>query len=267
MYHVTLVNLAPDARSADVYLGASKSRTCSAAELGALLNVFRELDPLQNVEADPEIRIHHRSSRYTVRTGQGRLLFSDANDSTQPTLVLSVAEILAELDGSAAAARTRAPFSIAERPELGAAVQEVPKVAVAAASAKHRVRLVALSVATVLLLAANVGLLWLRGSAPEPELTPLDSVELAAAVPTFEGVYVTGSEPGARGIVVGGEGTIRIFELNAGGAPSFVHGTWKAGRFENKLSLLVPQLRTIITIVDRETLLYGGERYRRATTL
>ena len=82
-----------------------------------------------------------------------------------------------------------------------------------------------------------------------------------------EGVYVTGGEPGDRGIVVGGDGVIRIFELNAGGAPSFVHGTWRAGRIDGALCLAIPQFRTFVKIVDRETVVYCGERYRRAASL
>lgn len=267
MYHVTLVNLASDARRADADLGASKSRLLSPDELRALLETFREIDALQNAAADPEIQIHNRGARYVVRTGQGRLLFSDARDTTQPTITLSTAEILAELDGSAAAARSRPPFPMSAPSEIGRDMaREGTKVAVMT-PAKRRFRVIVLSAAAVLLLGGIVALSLPRGVDPEPEITPLASGEVASTARMVEGVYVTGGEPGDRGIVVGGDGRIRIFELNVSGAPSFVHGTWQAGRIDGALCLAVPQLRTIVTVIDRQTVTYCGERYRRAASL
>ena len=60
------------------------------------------------------------------------------------------------------------------------------------------------------------------------------------------------------------DGTIRFFQLNAATAPSFVRDTWRPARNGATLCLVVVQLDTIVEVVDRDTLVYGGERYRRA---
>src|SRR5687767_14606111 len=98
MYQVTLVNLTPDASEADASLGTGKLGLLSADAIARLLEAFRKIDPMQNVEAEPEIQLRCRGARYVVRTAQGRLLFRDAGDLSQETVPLTVAEILAELD-------------------------------------------------------------------------------------------------------------------------------------------------------------------------
>lgn len=267
MYQVTLIHLSPDARTADVTFEVEPSRARSVEEITALLEAFRGIDPLQNADADPEIILQHRGARYVVRTSQGRLLFSDSRDITLPTLTLSPAEILAELDGSAAAARTRSPFSMAKLPESDdGSAAEITKTATAF-PVKRRIRLAALSTVVALLLGGIAALVFLRGAEPKSDLAPIPATERTATARLVEGVYVTGGVAGDRGIVVGADGAIRIFELNTGSAPNFVHGTWQAGRINGALSLLVPELRTVVTIVDRETVVYCGERYRRAAAL
>lgn len=267
MYQVTLIHLSPDARSADVAFEVEPTRLCSAEEIAELLEAFRKIDPLQNADADPEIVLQHRGARYVVRTSQGRLLFSDSRNITLPTLTLGPAEILAELDGSAAAARTRSPFPTAMSPEIAARSAATVTKTPAALPPTRRARLVALSAVITLLLGGIAALIFLRGAESQLDLAPLAAAERTATAQRVEGVYVTGGEAGDRGIVVGADGALRIFELNAGSAPNFVHGTWKAGRINGALSLLVPELRTVVTIVDRETIVYCGERYRRAVAL
>lgn len=110
MLNVTLVRLAPDARSADIAFGQAGVVELSTEEFTERLEAFRELDPLQNAHADPEIRVQSGGQKYVVRTGQGMLFLYNVRDHTQPAQVLTTAEVLAELDGSANAARTAAPF-------------------------------------------------------------------------------------------------------------------------------------------------------------
>ena len=263
MYHVTLVNLAPDARRADVNLGAGESRVLPAEELGALLENFRGLDPLENAGADPEIRLRHRGARYLVRTGQGRLLFKDETDAARPTVALTVEEILAELDGSAAAARSPSSGPAGSGPNAGAVSPPIEPVT----PAKRRARWIVLWAVAALLLGGVAALYLQRERPAEPGFVALAPAELADVASQVAGVYVTGSEPGDRSLVIGADGAIRIFELTAGGAPNFVHGTWRAGRIDGTLHLAVPQFRTFARIVDRDTLDYCGEQYRRATAL
>lgn len=264
MYHVTLVNLSSDARFADPSLGQGEPAACSPAELAELLKTFRELDPLQNASADPEIHVHYRRARHIVRTGQGRLMLYDSRDNTLPALVLTVEEILAEFDGSAAAARSKPPFPGALTTDT--IDREVPAPLAAAAKAPApRKRLVLLSSLSLALGAAMVAL-WFGFATPSVAagLDTLPAAEAASTAQSVAGVYVTGQEPGSRGIVVAADGSIRFFQLNAGTAPSFVRDTWRPARHGAALCLVVVQLDTLVEIVDRDTLAYCGERYRRA---
>jgi len=267
MYQVTLVNLSPDARQAGRELGASASRTCEQHEVRALLEAFRGIDPNHNVDPEPEIRIQYRDARGVVTVAHGRLLFSDARDRMRPTLALGVSEIMAELDGSAAASGTSASSSGSE--QAGGAEPAISSVPVVPPARRHRVRVGVLSAAAVVLL-AGVALFSFVFLPPDrdqaPPFVPLPAAELADTARQVAAVYVTGDAPGSRGIVVGGEGGIRIFELNAAGAPSFIHGTWQAGRIKGMLCLRIPELDTVVEIVDHETIAYCGQRYRRAAS-
>lgn len=266
-YSVILVNLTPDARLADPALGRRPAVNFSPTELGTLLNTFCELDPLQNVSADPEVHVHHGSERYIVRTGQKRLALYNARDNTQPALVLTTDEIISALNGFPAADRTIAPLSAAPPATMpgAATVAGDSGLPLPIPEPVRRTREFILGGLACLLLAVSVGVNFMQspGRASD-DVVPLPAAERAHAGRIVEGVYVTGSNPGDRGMVVGAAGTIRFFQLNTGAAPSMVHDTWRAGRRDKALCLAVADLGTVVEIVDRDTVLYGGERYRRA---
>jgi len=74
---------------------------------------------------------------------------------------------------------------------------------------------------------------------------------------------MTGNQPGQHGIVFISPGEVKLFELMALTAPRVVHASGKLGRVGTKLILATDQPGGAIEIANHDTLVYGGEVYRR----
>lgn len=266
MFHVTLVNLARDARTAIELGGSVDLGTLSAGKLTELLNAFVELDDVQNTKADPEIRVQTRRDRFIIRTGLKKLFLQDARNLSQPAYVLTVAEIIAEFDGSAAAKRTTPPMPIklaTDGPSftagatIGAELPPRPE----PVDRPWPFALIGL----VLLLAGYIAYAeWTnRPGSSQPALAPLSSSERLAEDSSLTGVYTTGSEPGQHGIIILGDGKLKLFQVNAQAAPSVVYGSYHFGRVQGKLCLATDQPGGLIKVIDRESLEFCGEIYKR----
>ncbi len=257
-YNITLVNLSADARTAEISLVPIDRPGLAPEELQVLLENFSAVDAVQNVTADPEIRVQSRRESYVIRTGQKKLFLYDALNRESPAQVLTVPQVLAELDGTAAAGRTVAPFMFSRPNEAG----DDP----AAAGPARRT---GPDWKSILVLAAIAGVLWsalnyLRAADSDlPALIPVEAAELAALRSSLPGVYLTGTLPGQHGLVVSDAGDLKIFQVNAQEAPSVIYATWEAGRIAGKLVLATNQPGGRIEVVDHDTLAYCGENYLR----
>ncbi len=266
MFNLTFVNLAPDARATAEGSGPVDHGQVTPEELTALLDAFAEIDPVQNMKVDPEIRIQTKRDRYIVRTGQKKLFLYDARKQSEPAYVLSAAEIIAELDGTAAARRTAAPTEMSRVLSTEPLPDESDGKAESTAlpipeSAPWPWALIALT----LLLS---GYIVYAGFFPSdgvshPPLVALGQAERLSEDGVLTGVYMTGSQPGQHGIVILGDGKMKLFQVNAQAAPGVVFGTYRLGRLEGKLHLATDQPGGLITVRDRDTLDYGGEAYKR----
>ncbi len=176
MYHVVLINLTSDARAvagdAQVEL-----RDMSPAALGGLLRNFCEIDPIENAAGDTEIRVQVRHEKYLLRTEQKKLIFYDVNRRDLPAQMLGVEQVMVELDGSAAAARTQSILQA--RAEAGpVAAGPVLPVSAPPPAPASRSRVIALSLAAGLLL---VAIIWLAAPAGDggspPGFVPVESAE------------------------------------------------------------------------------------------
>ena len=67
-YNITLVNLSADARTAEISLVTIDRPGLAPEELQVLLENFAALDAVQNVTADPEIRVQSRRERFPTST-------------------------------------------------------------------------------------------------------------------------------------------------------------------------------------------------------
>jgi hypothetical protein len=262
MYHVILINLAPDARTF-VPLGHVEHRAIGAADLTALLRNFCEVDPVENTAADAEIRVQVRSESYLIRTEQTKLILYDAHRRDLPAQIFTVEQVMAELDGSAAALRTKA--ILAARIEAGMAETAAPVVLPPRPEVvASKPRLIALAVVAALELAAIVILAGPFGGDERPAgFVRVDAAERTALEGRLAGVYLTGNEPGQHGIVVTGSGELKLFELGAVEAPRVVYAAYRLGRIGPLLCLATDQPGGVIEVTDDGSLLYGGEVYLR----
>ncbi len=262
MFRTTVVNFDPNTAQASPAFGAQEVGDLSGDELRELLEIFRGIDPIQNVEADPEVHVESRRSRYVIRTGQNRLLFSDPRKVLEPALVLSPEAIVAELDGSAAAARTRAPFVIPPTASTEPVLQTAAVPTVSALRLPHRI---AFAVAAVVL-AGYIAYPTLSAEPvpPPPYFTPFaDAKQEDAQREALSGVYMTGAQAGQTGIALTADGSLRLFQINTQGTPSLIQDTYRLGRIGNVVYILSNQPGGPIRVNEGNTLSFCGETYSR----
>lgn len=263
MFNLVLINLTPDARqmARDAYL---EQHNVGLDALRVRLEGFCEIDPIENSAGDTEIRVQVRNEKYLLRTEQRKLVLYDVNRRDLPGQLLTVAQALVELDGTAAAARrdaveqaralTIAPFMLA--PDLPAP-PPVPRAS--------KPRVVALTVAIMTLLAAIAWLMFPHGSARSVPagFVPLPAGEREQLPASLTGVYLTGSEPGQHGIVITGPQELKLFELGATDAPRVIYASFRPGRVGEKLVLATDQPGGAVEVLADGNLRYGGETYAR----
>ncbi|MCX6953393.1 MAG: hypothetical protein NTV51_14675 [Verrucomicrobia bacterium] len=262
MFRTTLTNLDLEAAHASPDYGKECLGELAAHEVVVLLDRFCQLDPAENARAEPEIVFESRRSKYVVRTGMGQLHVYDPRRPLEPALVLTALQLLAELDGTAAAARTRPPFPLADDPQPEPTLPFVQPKPVSALRVWHRVTL---SAATILLTGY---LVYTPRSAASPG--PAEAFEPIAHEPEAEttrsamaGVYMTGSQAGHHGIALAADGTMKLFQLNAQSTPSLIRDTFRVGRIDGKIAVLGHQPGGAMRLTDPTTLTFCGETYRR----
>jgi hypothetical protein len=259
MYNVTLIHLAPDATSAATEWETVEQSGLGQEEMRQLLENFNASDPVENAAADPEIRVAVRNERYFIRHGQKNLLLYDALNREIPGQIFSVDEVMAELDGTAIAARTQVPFLFAEsdlpdEPAVLAAPPQPPA---------NPARLAAMIAIIVTLSGALVWLRWPIGTDAAGNFTRLNAGEIADLQATAAGVYMTGNQPGDHGIALTTTGELRLFELRGSEPPGVVNPSFEWGRVGSSIGLSTDQPGGVIVQSDRDTLVYCGETYER----
>ncbi len=172
---------------------------------------------------------------------------------------LALDEIMAELDGSALAARTA---SAVQSPAAGPATVSAPPFPSAPGMASSVPRLIVMGLVACLFLGAIIRLK--KGEGDIPVLfRPVAPAEVAELQSSLAGVYMTGNQPGQHGIVFIAADDLKLFELSALGAPRVVYASGKLGRVGRQLALATDQPGGLIEVTDRDTLVYCGEIYRR----
>jgi len=260
MYDVSLTNLAADASSVATSFGRIERPGLTEPEVKTLLESFCEIDPVENAVTAPEIRIRVRSERYLVCLGRKKLLLYDTAHREQPALVLTMEAIMAELNGSAQAARDATVHQHELAAGEAAALSSLP-VPVRAAPTP---RLIALGAAAFVLLGAIAYLQLGRREARLPAMFhALRQAESAELQPTLTGVYLTGNQPGQHGIAFLTAGEFKLIELTARTAPKVVRASGQLGRVGSQLVLATDQPGGLVEITGHGTLIYCGEVYRR----
>ncbi|MBI5691751.1 MAG: hypothetical protein HZC55_16830 [Verrucomicrobia bacterium] len=263
MFRVTLCNFDAASGQASAEFGSMSGGFLSSGELQELLERFAAVDPIQNADAEPEIGIEVRRRRHLVRTGQGRLFLYDPRNALEPALVLTPAEVIAELDGSAAAARTRAPFS-----PLAAPAPEVPATppgptVISPLRRIHRIAVSAVALACAVYLAAPLVITASARALPDRFTFLSDPARIEATLQSVSGVYMTGSRPGHHGIAVAADGSIKLFQLNRQGIPSLLNAHVRVGTLEGETCLIGDEFREPIRFRGKGVLVFCGETYQR----
>ena len=261
MYNVSLVNLAADARTAADSLVTIERPGLTGVELRTLLQAFGEIDAVENAVAAPEIRVKVRNENHLIRTGQKKFMLYDVAHRELPAHVLTLDEVMAELDGSAPAARSATVIQHQVAALEQPASLPLPASPVAQVS---KPRVFGLSAVALILLGAIVYLAMPVAKETAPAgFVPVASTELAALQDSLAGVYLTGNEPGQHGIVLTGPGELKLFVLEASDAPRVVYVSYRLGRVDSKLSLATDQPGGAIEVRADGALVYCGEVYVR----
>ena len=232
-----------------------------------LLDQFSRLDALENAKSEPEIVLETRRFKFVVRTGQGRLHLYDPRNPLEPAVVLTAAEVVAELDGTADAARSaslsRPPIPIAEPPE--AEIMYVPKPPAALAVLRLWHRLAFASVAFVCLAYLGYPLVNAdRAPTSNVGMEPItDEAEITRHRGELAGVYMAGSQPGDHGIALSADGNLLLFQLNSNSPPSRLQDTFRFGQVGHTLCVLGSQPETVIQVSGKLRLTFAGESYER----
>lgn len=247
-FHITSVNLTADLRTASADLGACDFGERDDAQLFAMLEIFRQLDPLQNHAAEPHLVIEAPTGKFVVRTGQGRLFLYNARAINEPYVELDSSTILRELTKHEPA------------PEEAAAVAATE----AARRTPHRGIAVAILVAGLLLNGYTLYSVFYIDdvNARPPVKLVTDEKQLAALRLSAVGRYATGPAPGDRIIEVAADGKVRFFERTAGGERSDTDDTYRFGRHDSQLCLTTRD-SGVIDVLNIDTLVYYRDTYRR----
>jgi hypothetical protein len=261
-YNVTLINLTADARSVSDGGDKIDCRGMSDAELRALLANFTAIDSVENATGDPEIRVQVKGQSCVIQAGHKKLILYDALNRATPGHPATVEEVMAELDGTASAARAMPQLA---RALAGDALRGTKPVLPPPSPPPSRLpRRLGLAAAVLVLAGA---LVYLRITSPTDdrpvEFKPLRPAEARATLAALAGVYLVKPEPGQHGIVLAETGAVRLFELRAAEPPRQVLAAGDVGRVGARLAIATDQPGGSITVRDPETLVYGNETYRR----
>jgi len=248
MFHVITVNLAPDTTSADVAHAATDLGELSPEEFTALLERFRHLDPVQNLEGDPHLLVTARAGKFLIRTGQGKLLLYNSREPLAPYAELSASQIVGQLDQAA---------------HLGPAPAAEPG-AKSAVSAPNRGIAFAILLAGLALNGYTLYSVFYTASVDQKPVITLvtDVKELAAHQHEVVGTYTTGDQPGDRAITVTASGTVTFAEIGAKGGFGSNTDTYRLGRHASRYCLATAD-SGVVDIANIDTLVYYRDIYKR----
>ena len=254
MFKLTTHHLSPDGRSADSALGDQPRGEVDAAALTGLLGNFRQLDPAQNHTHDPHLDVQGPGGRFIIRLNHGKLYAYNPRDTSQPAIELEVPALIDLVTGSSQAR----PVAADDAPQWTAEDERLARKAT-------RRGLVLLTVGLVLNAAAVYLFLQSEPNDPPVAYEPVtDGGTIETQRHQLAGLYATGTEPGARRILVRNDGSLSLQELGAGpkGIASESPESYILGRYNGRPCLVVGTTGRIDVPAD-DTLVYFGDTYRR----
>jgi hypothetical protein len=235
-----------------------------AKEILKILEIFRDIAPTTSFEDEPGVIIQTREGKYSVRTQKGQLMVYNLKNREEPAIVLEAKELVAEVDGSAAAERK----AHLQAQALAAPSQEKIDDTVLPYIPPPQVRTPTpwkLFAATFLAVAWTIfSVVSSDGSDfQEPDSIINDRAEISQQREAVGGVYLTGNTPGHHGLVINTDGSIKLFQINRQLPPSILYDTYELVNQKGQLCLTTHQPGCLIMVKDKDTLLYCDETYKR----
>jgi hypothetical protein len=252
MYKISTYNLSEDFRHAQADLGSNQLGNITSGQLFNILEQFRGINALENNNASPRIDISTPTGRLNVSTSSGRLLLIDTADPDRVAKELSALEIVNFLEKSLAA---DAP---AQEPQLGV-------IGPAKRNFNYGIAFATLVVGLVLNGYTLYSAFYIEDINTAPPLVLLTGkAEIRKQTDILAGTYITGTDIGDRGIVVGANGMLRLQEFAARGAirTESNYLPFSLGKRDDKLFLAIKP-NGQIEVPNRDTLLLYGDTYRR----
>lgn len=254
MFRLTTVNISEDWLDAVPYLGQVDRGNISVDELNHILVRFSSLDASKLREVEPYLIVVGPKGRHIVRSLEGRLLLYRTDAPDAPPMEISPEAIISELG------------TIPDASDGSAAVQ--PILVGDQRDQKTANRVIALGILFVGLVLNGYTLysaLYVDDVNRVPALTPITSqTEVQDYRQRFAGQYVTGNEPGDRGITLEANGSLRLFQF--GDQHRVLNAStfdYVLGRRERRIFISVHGVGQI-EVPDTQRLIFFGDTYKRA---
>lgn len=250
MFHVVTVFLTPDARRADAALEPSEHRKMAREDLFVLLEQFRQISPVENLEAEPSINITGPGGKFIVRTGLGKLYVYNARDPSAPYAELTTSEFIAQLERAPASP----PSAVEGEEPTAQPPAKTPSRGIAAAILAAGLALNGYTLYSVS---------YVESVNPRLDVTLIvDPAERKMRQNDVVGTYATGNQPGDRIIVITADEQVAFSELGARKREMEGRATYRLGRRAGKLCLATAS-SGIIEVRDIDTIVYYRDTYRR----
>jgi hypothetical protein len=257
MFNVTLINLAADARSAVVDAPRTEFRGIRDDRMRELLGNFCEIDAVENATADPELRVQTQAQSFLIHTAGKKLILHDVLNRDAASQLLTVDELMAELDGSASAARI---LSYTAQPWATRAAEEP----IAPPVVRRNVpRLISLAAMAALLIASVVYVRQSFAGDGDSRAGFVRAANQEALRASLAGVYLTGTQPGDHGISYFATGELRLFQFRGADAPGLIYAKAELGQIGSLVCLATDQPGGVITVLSDDSLGFCGETYKR----
>lgn len=262
-FDLTLAHFTVENDRAVARRGVEKLGLVEEAKLRLVLEIFRQINPVQDFDGEPQVIIAARGGKWAVSSDLHRLILYDLKRLHLPGEVLSTEQIIGEVGETAAEGRRALSRALAqqETPVGETRVEQESALKVSASP----LRLIVLSLAS---LSSVVVALVLPAASEAADFSvhrhytvTSEGDEQRRLAEQLAGVYMAGNSPGSHGISLLEDGAIKFFELRRKDAPLFVNDLFQVGRSSGKLYVLTSQLGGPIEVLSKDQLRYCGELY------
>ncbi len=261
VYSVTLHNLSPDAKVANLSYTDEQLLGVSIDQLRELLYSLSELAARLTIyePAMPEVRIKTERDIYIVRTRYRRLCFVGWEQMLRGE-EHTVAYILSTITG------TVEPVKAAPKPVERPATAASTPVSSKQEESGTMSRSTKIAIMAVLIVVCNATAVWMLlkpSKKPAPEFVLLSAFESQALLTKVAGEYETGGQEGDRRLVIDSDGTLHLAKYGRNRAILDETTKTSRGGLSEGRTVLVTGDPYLVAIKDADHVVLYGNTYRR----